>query len=400
MPSWALWRPSILRTYGLNAFNKYTDGFSKYQKSFITNDCSLVCVTPDCYANCEEFDLSEEYLIHIVHSTQPTNNPKVSHENICSFWSGDAIDMTSGEIASANGLCLPREKYAPYFGNANNNLNAYGTKHGHNDLGNIAIQSGIKTVTVDGWTWADSDFYKKNPTALTQEEVDDFEYDTRHIPLEARKNAVYRPTSVQQLSVSDARDVDEMEKYLANDHEVIIYVALGKLDMGDTVYYDNTPVDIHPDGNPIARYPITPPAFVGCTTAGCTGLWEGYDAAGNYYDAGHAMIIIAYDRPRRLFLLKNSWGNTRLCLGALPIHRRKGQRRADYIGRQRPRFRQFGRGHVDREMGCGSGRQHGKDGDPEDQAGGSTRFGGRTNRLLLRRRWRTPYGYRHPSAQC
>ena len=298
------------RTYGLNALNKYTDGFSKYQKSFITNDCSLVCITPDCYANCEEFDLSEEYLIHIVHSTQPTNNPNVSHENICSFWSGDAIDMTSGEIASANGICLPREKYAPYFGNMNSNLNAYGTKHGHNDLGNIATQSGIKTVTVNGWIWADGDFYTKNPTALTQDQVDDFEYDTRHIPLEARKNAMYRPTSVQQLSISDARDVGEIEKYLANNNEVDIYVALGKLDMGDTVYYDNTPVATHPDGNPIARYPITPASFVGCTTAGCTGLWEGYDAAGDYYDAGHAMIIIAYDHKRQLFLLKNSWGNT------------------------------------------------------------------------------------------
>jgi hypothetical protein len=296
-----------VRAYGLNYANVHYDGPSKYQKYFITNDCSLYSSKPGC---CEEFDLSEEYLIHIVHSTQPTNNPNVSHENILSFWSGDAKDMSTSELCSANALCLPREGYAPYFGDANATLDAYGTKHGHNDLGNIAKESGILTVTVNGYIWANGDFFELYPDCLPQEAVDNFEYDTRHIPLEARKNAIYRPTSVQQLSSEDAQDVDDIEKYLANDHEVEIHVGLGKLDFGDTVYYDNTPVEKHPDGTPIARYPVTPPWFVDCTAPGCKGLWEGYDDQGDYYESAHAMLIVAYDRPRQLFLLKNSWGNT------------------------------------------------------------------------------------------
>ena len=314
---------AYVRKYGLNSRNKNTDGFNKYSKTFITNDCSLVCVTPECFAGCEEFDLSEEYHIHLAFTTDSTCNPNISHENRFSYWNGDAVECTgsttlTGEEMSVNeGYALPREKYAPYFGDVNNNLQVYGTKHSFNDLGTIAQQAGIHTVTQNGMIKVDSDFYKENPTALTQQEVDAFEYDTRHIPLEARKHAIYRPTSLLKLSSSDARNTADLERFIADEKEIEIFVNLAKLDCGDTTYYDKTPVARYSDGHPICRYPVTPPDFSQCVAAcngqnsclsSCKGLWEGYDNNGKRYGAGHAMLIIGYDRVRQLFLLKNSWG--------------------------------------------------------------------------------------------
>lgn len=316
---------AYIRKYGLNRLNENTDGFEKYYKHFITNDCSLLCITPECLAGCEEFDLSEEYHIHIVFTTDSACNPNINHENRFSYWNGDAMEcdgsktLTGEQLSLNDGYSLPKEKFAPYFGDMNSHLLSYGTNHSFNDLGVIAQQAGIHTVTNNGLITADSDFYKNHPTALTQQEVDAFEYDTRHIPLEAGKNAVYRPTSLLKLSRSDAESTADLEKYISDNKEIEIFVDLAKLDCGDNTYYDNTPVARHSDGHPICRYPVTPPAFQQCVTScnsqpsclsSCKGgLWEGYNDSGEYYGSGHAMLIIGYDRVSQLFLLKNSWGN-------------------------------------------------------------------------------------------
>ncbi|MCL6582619.1 MAG: chitobiase/beta-hexosaminidase C-terminal domain-containing protein [bacterium] len=227
-----------------------------------------------------ELDLSEEYFIHIVHSTQPTCNPDLLHENISSWCGASCLTtpMTSGEVYMAlNGIAIPEEKYAPYFGDGSTYPD-----HSQADLDKIVSDSGLVCDSC-------SESASTAIPLLSQKAVDNYEYDPRYIPLEARKNARYGATKVQLLSVADTQDTAFLEQCLWGGHEVDIFLDLNRLDIGDGNFFSNgTPVSKHPDGNPIAVWPKD-------------GVNEGH--------IGHTMLLIGYDKTRQLFLLKNSWGS-------------------------------------------------------------------------------------------
>ncbi len=277
---------AYVRTYGLHELNRYTDGWTRWQEYGITNDCSLICVTPECYAGCEEFDLSEEYFIHIVFTSHASYRPELMHDNWTSQCGTHTDHTLPGHaLAATNGLFLPLEKYAPYFGRANVQLYKYGTYHGDADRATIVTDSGMVCDQFDD---------KGNATAitLTQEALDAYEFDERLIPLDARKNAEYGPTRVLILTMTEARDSSLIEDTLADQKEV--YIGLNweaappasQPGGANQPYLDCNTGQTYDDGNPICDF---------------TNHTE--DAV-----SGHALLIIGYDRTRKLLLLKNSWG--------------------------------------------------------------------------------------------
>ena len=253
-----------------------------------------------------ELDLSEEYFIHIVFSTAHTYNPSAQHENPATFCGGHGLGSDAGipdgrVYLVSMGLALPTEKYAPYFGDANANIDRNGTLHSHNDMGIIANQNGIPVVTPGGTISCDTS------QPLQQAWVDGFNFDPRYIPQDAAKEAIYGPTEIALISWWKAQDITLLEKIVASDKEVDLGLGLGKVDCGDVTYYDGTPVQIH-NGFPVCRYPVTPITM--CGQPGCYGIHEGIDAKGHCWEDGHAMVLVGYDRNQKLLLFKNSWGNT------------------------------------------------------------------------------------------
>ena len=241
-----------------------------------------------------ELNLSEEYFIHIVFSTLHTNNPAAQHENPAVFCETQGLADGKQDGRPYLVMPLPKEMYAPYFGNSHINLDRYGTLHGHSDLANIADQNGI-SKTCD------------HSQPLSQSSVDGFNFDPRYIPRDAAKHAIYGATEIVMMSWSKVRDTVLLEKIVASDKEVALGLALGKIDCGDATYYDGTPVAFH-NGFPVCRYPVTPNTF--CSQPNCSGIHEGYNSNGDYWQDGHAMVLVGYDRGKELFLFKNSWGNT------------------------------------------------------------------------------------------
>ena len=119
-------------------------------------------------------------------------------------------------------LALPLEKYAPYFGDANTNIDRYGTLHSHNDMGIIANQNGIPVVTPGGTLWCD------DSQPLQQASVDGFNFDPRYIPQDAAKHAIYGPTEIALISWWKARDTTLLEQIVASDKEVDLGLGLGE----------------------------------------------------------------------------------------------------------------------------------------------------------------------------
>ena len=297
---------AYIRHYGFHAGNYTTaDGYAKYQQYSITNDCSLLCTTPECYAGCEEFDLSEEYYAHISLSTQSASNPLLDHENIASecFTVEETEGVDSTIMFTVSGLTVPREKYAPYFGDVNAHN---GTNHSGNDYYQLMFDTGIFIKDDEGK-------FICNPMP-TQQEIDDFNYDPRHIPPEARKNAVYGTTDLQLLSAADAQDTHLLEQAVYNLNEVDLGLGLGGLDCGNgTTYHDGSAVQTYSDGIPICQSGVhlcTNPPY---GAAGCQGINEWWDSEeGKLKEVGHQMLLVGYDRTNKLFLLKNSWGESYL----------------------------------------------------------------------------------------
>ncbi len=237
-------------------------------------------------------DLSEEYLIHITHSMRHAYNPDLHHENISSHCGILAVNnnMIGDEIFER--LPLPLEEYAPYFGVDHAALDQYGTLHSDADLLKLVQESGIQCDKTDDeihWQYL-----------LSQEAIDNYEYDPRHIPLAARKNCRYMINDLIFLDTENLRDTTFLETALVGVGEIIVSCKLWRIDVGNgTLFDDLTPVPKHPqDGNPIATYPkvginedVSDP--------------ENPNAPGV---AGHRMLICGYDHDRELFLLKNSWG--------------------------------------------------------------------------------------------
>lgn len=186
-------------------------------------------------------NLSEQYLFHVAKAgelytdylTTPTQ-----HENNSSFW---GFQGNSGIVKHMTRAAVPKENYAPYMTNAQM----------------VALKNQIPASGNLDW---DSN----------QEELDAFEWDTRHIPLSARWQARYFVKTWETVHVGDRNTLNSrLEQIISTKREVI-----GDFNL----------------------------------------KWK-WDAANNRYDwdpnannAGHVMLIIGYNRSQGYFLLKNSWG--------------------------------------------------------------------------------------------
>jgi hypothetical protein len=231
-----------------------------------------------------DLDLSEEYLIHVVHTVQHSYNPSSGIENIPSFctlldeknykWTWPHQVKVGEIVMTEEGLLIPEEKYAPYFGNIHANSASY-PNHSYNDFLQIANDHGL--------------VYWDNPTSQwvcdpnrTQKVVDGFEYDARHIPIEARKNAYYGVSKMMVLDGIKARDTTLLEKLIYSWHEVSLGVTIDYLDC-DKKYSD---------GNAICRYNA-----------------NANNSSYHLGNGGHQLLLVGYDRSKQVFLFKNSWAN-------------------------------------------------------------------------------------------
>jgi hypothetical protein len=170
-----------------------------------------------------ELDLSEEYLIDYVHSTQSTHNPGCNYENVppdFTFSDCAVHEFIQGhDYMELDKIALPEEKYAPYFGDANANWCVYATYHGEPDLRRLQMEVGFDISK------GSNDPYYHLDSPRTQEIVDRFEYDSRYMPVEARKNACYGATDIAYVN-TEGLQADEiailLENLLLNQHEVVI----------------------------------------------------------------------------------------------------------------------------------------------------------------------------------
>ena len=247
-----------------------------------------------------ELDLSEEYFIHSVFTIQHSNNPNLLHpvENLVSECTSLKLEedpqasLYNPIIVNEEGaivyvaVTLPKEKYAPYFGTIHDGSAVY-PNHSHSDLVQMLADSNIYMKDANGKPLTDKDgYYICNPDR-TQQDVDNYEYDTRLIPLQARKNAIYGVTEMIRLGSKKYNDTDTLEKFIYAGQEVSVGFSVS-----DLVCSGN-----NDDGNPICNQvtnqkPGDPPP---CGLGAC---------------GGHQMLLVGYDRKKQLFLFKNSWGST------------------------------------------------------------------------------------------
>jgi hypothetical protein len=197
--------------------------------------------------------LSQNYKHHIMKSIRLTRLPVFLYENESSFWGGNTVHDI---LKTLNHYPLPSEDYAPYQRQA--------------DLRRIVDQLGI------------SNFNRNDDPRInrvTQHDVDLFEYEESHIPLQARQMAIYGVNSYRIHSVAEARDTNRIENYLKAGQEVIILLDL--------------------------RW----------AAAAKRAKTMVYDASGT---GRHIMVIVGFDKTdpaNPYFLIKNSWAD-----GILRVH--------------------------------------------------------------------------------
>jgi C1A family cysteine protease len=187
-------------------------------------------------------DLSEHYIFHMskcmeLYGDYMTNS--VRHENNSSNW---GFQGNSGIIELMSRVAIPEERFAPYLDDPQMNE----LKRNLPGAGDLSWES-------------------------TQEQLDVFEYDERHIPLEARHRAKYK---VKSWGVIGNLSIDRMEQVLANNCEIVIDVDAYKWRYNAST--DNLEFD--PNG-----------------------------AGGG----GHVVLIVGYDRNQQVFFVKNSWNENR-----------------------------------------------------------------------------------------
>jgi hypothetical protein len=145
-------------------------------------------------------NLSEQYFMHIVKSTDLRSPRYYKYENQSSYWWGAG----SHSIALATSYPLPLETEAPY-------LNQTG-------MNNVRLS----IPAAGALTWHSDP--AQNPT--TQAQIDAFEYSPLYIPLSARRNARYGVSSYTLLNTSQARNTTLLEDYISTNREVAIDVEL------------------------------------------------------------------------------------------------------------------------------------------------------------------------------
>ncbi|TLU84751.1 MAG: hypothetical protein FDX30_05510 [Chlorobium sp.] len=271
-------------------------------------------------------DLSAEYFINVVFSTQPTCDPSLLHENICTDFlyhpenPNPPLDsgMTDGAILMMEEkLLLPEMRFCPYFGVEHaNDPPVFGITHSDADLDQIAADAGLISLNPPG-----------SPTPwnvlapYTQQAVDNYYYDFRHIPLVARKNACY---GAEEIEFVTSNDPAILESCIYGNNEVVVGMGLGKLDWGEGAVpgtYTNgqpvqmigtVPVAIYPDQN-LKDKKDTNGNVIGKYGTNEDYHWNDNKKAWELLESGHSMIAVAFDTTLQLILFKNSWGT-----GSLP----------------------------------------------------------------------------------
>lgn len=288
---------AYIREYGMNLTNYLTqDGRDKLQKYNIYNAdvCSKICYLPDCFSTCMEnaFDLSEEYCQFILVSVQHSYNTVSGIENQIAFWNQteyprdptiDPVKNLGFDLGVTQGATVPLERYAPYFGVANANAG-----HGDQAICQIAADSDIVLKDQKGSPIPIPNGYPCIPEQTrTQKNIDDFNYDPRYIPPDAKKNATFGAKSIRRLGIPEFKNTNILESIIYSNHEVVVGLNAYGIDCGSgnpSRYIDGTLTQFYSDGNPICAFPT------------------------NNKLGGHNMVLIGYDRTKQLLLLKNSWG--------------------------------------------------------------------------------------------
>lgn len=142
-------------------------------------------------------DLSEQYLVHIVRSTVLLDDyentlPIDSRENGSSYWGNRGND---GIVKLMTRLAICEERYAPYI-----------SGWGMTNLLNSIPEAGTLPTT-----------------GVKQEEIDAFEWDPRHIPVNAHHNAKYQVKSYGKIFKGDTATLtSRLEEIISSDKEVVI----------------------------------------------------------------------------------------------------------------------------------------------------------------------------------
>lgn len=195
-------------------------------------------------------DLSEQYIFHIAKVQEIAYNPMDparSHENNSTLWGFQgASDIVEKMVRSA--VC--EEQFAPY-------LFQSGNPAGDTRPTMTKVQtevSGAGTITAANG----------NPS---QAVMDAFEFREELIPSGARAQCKYKVTGT---GIPAKFDSATLEAQIAQGTEVVVDITL----------------DYKTDAN---------------------GVWQ-YDAT--VQGGGHVLLLIGYDRNRRIFYAKNQWGDT------------------------------------------------------------------------------------------
>ena len=191
-------------------------------------------------------DLSEQYMFHVAKSTGVSYPRIYLYENQSSYWYGGGWPTTQ--------YMLPLESQAPY-------------------AGYTYCPAGASCTPLNSIPGATSLVWAPDPVDnhVTQQQVDDFEYSSLHIPPAARLAARYGVASWTDYNWVDARNTTLLETLISSNKEVVISVDL--------------------------KWKYLP-----------SGVWD-YDPSGSSW-GGHAFLLIGYDRVAGTFLVKNSWGGT------------------------------------------------------------------------------------------
>ena len=247
----------------------------------------LAATEPYCagYTNstpAQELDLSEWYLQHRISSQMSTHNPSAQHENECFAcpcsppcdtalnidWNSDAR-YNLFVLTTVTGLRIAEERDAPLY------------DWDQPELLRIEAEDAAAGVVPDPAVFPAPDALCGPSGQPLQQRYDNYNYDSLIIASRADYNAVYGVKSLQVLPVSDLRNPQSLELYVANGHSVVIGLSFGGL---------------------------TCPTTLNDGAAQCT-FNPSLPAGSSFADgAGHYMLLVGYDRPAQRFLLKNSWG--------------------------------------------------------------------------------------------
>jgi hypothetical protein len=217
-------------------------------------------------------DLSEQFLNHAVKSKSLDYPKKYKYENQSSYWGGG--NSHSG-VRGAMNYFTTEERFALYL----------------SDVAMDALRRSIPEAGTLAWQDAPA------ANLVTQAEVDAFEYSPKYIKPEARRQAIYGITSAVFLEAAQTQDTDQMEKYIASRHEIVLDIVTKWKWSGDNsmLIYDES-------------------------------------AQGG----GHVVLAVGYDRKKGYFLIKNSWNDGALLKVSYEFIRKASSGGAIITGVRRP----------------------------------------------------------------